>query len=239
MTAKQLAQWDEQWTNRNYSNEINALAHEIERQIMRAAPDYETLWRHARVEHFIAMQAEEDKDKAAHARHLFAAELQAEKAAKLEPNRVEGLFWSGVTRIEAGRARGGLAAASALKPARKSLEAAAAIDETFHFAGAWRVLGRIQHKAPKLMGGNGAAAVETLRRADAVSPGNSTTLLYLAEALQDLKQESEARAVLERIVVLDDQHGWRWEQERDRRRARLLLASDAGDGASTEPKDDS
>lgn len=221
MRAIRLSDWDEMWEQRH--DGVATLASEIQRAVVSSEPSYNVLWRHARLEHFQALQAE-DEDAAARARHLFAADIQAGKAVKLEPERIEGLFWAGVASIEAARARGGLAAANALRTARKRLESAAALDETFHFAGPYRVLGRIAQRAPKLLGGDLKAAQEFYRRSLEIAFDHSTTLLYLAEAQREAGEEGMARRTLLRIIEGPVQTNWRWEQERDQRRARLLLA---------------
>ncbi|HEX8550289.1 MAG TPA: TRAP transporter TatT component family protein [Abditibacteriaceae bacterium] len=226
-----LSEWDELWATRHEAT--TTLGNEIGRAVAQGEESYDVLWRHARLEHFLALQAEVNKDKAAHAQHLFAAELQANKALKLEPQRVEGLFWAGVARIEAARVRGSLAAMSALRPARTNLEAAAKLDETFHFAGPYRVLGRIAHKAPKLAGGDIKHAIELYRKSLQIAPDNSTTLLYLAEALHESGDKSGAEDALKQIIMAPPLDGWRWEQERDKPRARLLLAGADDDAAKT------
>jgi hypothetical protein len=232
--------WDHLWKQR-YDGTAG-LAAEIERAIMSEEPSYEVLWRHARLEHFLAMQAEET-DAAAYARHMFAADIQADKAMKLEPNRVEGLFWAGVAGIEAARVRGGLAVATALRGARQHLEQAAALDASFHEAGPYRVLGRIAQRAPRILGGDLKAALDFYRRSLDIAFDNSTTLLYLAETQRELKDEASARRTLLRIIEAPVQPHWRWEQERDKRRARLLLAettaADKMGGSSGQTKDDS
>ena len=217
-------EWDELWLNRHAT--VSRMESEVDRCVLSGIESYDFFWRHARLEYFLALQAEET-DPAAHARHLFAADIQAQKALKLEPNRVEGLFWAGIACIEAARVRGSLAAATAIKSARHNLQRAAELDEKFHEAGPYRVLGRIAHRAPRLLGGDLKLAQELYKRSLDIAYDNPTTLLYLAEAQRDAGDEATARRTLLRVLEGPVQTHWQWEQERDRRRARLLLSEPA------------
>ncbi len=155
--------------------------------------------------------------------HFAAGASEAFEAARLQPNRVEGHFWAGVNSIEASRLAGTIAAARALPQASRHIERSARIDETYHFAAPLRVSGRITHLRPMILGGNLDAAVYLLRRALQIAPQNSTTLLYLAQALRADRQPAEARSVLRQLVEAPIDPDWRWEQERDKAIAHTLL----------------
>jgi tetratricopeptide (TPR) repeat protein len=161
----------------------------------------------------------------AQARQLFTLGTQAaqEALASGSAYSVEAHFWYGVNHIEAARLQGKIASARALGDATRHIERAAAIDETYHFAGPLRVLGRIMHMRPLLLGGDLNKAVDFLRRALQVSPDNSTTMLYLAEALFADRQLAETRSVVKRIIEGAPDPAWQWEQARDRKAAQAIL----------------
>lgn len=224
MKSIDFEEWDVLWASRHAG--ISSLKSLIDRCVLNGEDSYGFYWRHARLEYFMALQAEET-DSAAHARHMFAADIQAQKALKLEPNRVEGLFWSATAGIDAARVRGALSAAATVRSARQHLQQAAALDEAFHQAGPYRVLGRIAQRTPKLLGGDLKAAQDWYRRSLDIAFDNSTTLLYLAETQRECGDETSARRTLLRLIEGPVQPHWQWEQERDRRKARMLLSEAA------------
>lgn len=187
------------------------------------ANDYGWLWRAARLDHFCAMQVHETD--IAGARALFAQGAgRSHAAAQLEGDRVEAAFWSATCALEAARLSGKLAAAAALGRAQKQLNRAAQIDETYHFAGPLRVLGRVTHLKPLILGGNLDYALAFFERALQIAPDNSTTLLYYADALIADNQPAKARSTLKQILAAPPLENWIWESERDRDLARVMMA---------------
>ena len=184
-------------------------------------PDrYGWTWRAARLYHFRAMQAEDDPSQA---RALFARGAERARVGEsLEGDRVEAAFWAATCGLEAARLSGKLAAAAALGRAQKQLNRAAQIDETYHFAGPLRVLGRVTHLKPLIMGGNLDYAVAFFERALQIAPTNSTTLLYYADALIADNQPAKARRTLKKIIEAPPLENWIWESERDRELARQM-----------------
>jgi tetratricopeptide (TPR) repeat protein len=215
---------DEQWRDRHDATQFAAYEAALDKALYeQKMPDFATLWRWARMSHFRAMQSLQNGDKAAAQRHYAAGAQEAAAALRLQPNRVEGLFWHGVNTIEAARLSGKFNAMRVLSQATKEMEHAAQAQEEFYFAGPLRVLGRITHKKPLLLGGDINKAVAFFQRALQVVPLNSTTQLYLAEALLDDQQLREARSVLTGIIEAAPDPNWRWEQTRDKVLAQALL----------------
>src|SRR6185436_3595772 len=88
-------------------------------------------------------------------RQLHAAGINAgERAIALNSERVEGHFWAGVNLALFAESNGGLRGARAVLWARSELKMAARVNENYHGAGPLRVLGRLEHKAPRLLGGS-------------------------------------------------------------------------------------
>jgi tetratricopeptide (TPR) repeat protein len=185
--------------------------------------EYSLLWRAARYFHFRAMQCDEDKD-AQQARAYFSQGVQSGRGAmEVNANEVEGCFWCGVNEIEAARHTSTLATLATLGKASARIERAAKIDESFHFAGPLRVMGRIIHRKPLLLGGSAGVAIEYFKRALQLAPDNSTTQIYYAEALLTEQQKPEARRVLNDVLHAPDDESWKWEQSRDRKIAQQML----------------
>ena len=190
-----------------------------------ANSDYELLWRLAQWEHFRALQvlAGDESDASAAKTYLESGAKRASRAMELERHRVEGWFWNGVCTLEAGRLSGTFAAARALPSATRHIERAMAIDESYHWAGPLRVLARITHYKPLILGGSVDRALDIYRRALQIAPDNSTTLLYYCEALLADQQNALARQTLQKIINAPDDAAWRWEQARDRKLAQIMI----------------
>ena len=192
---------------------------------MGADSDYELLWRLAQWEHFRALQvlAGEASDTATAKTHLESGAKRAVRAMGLEHHRVEGWFWNGVCALEASRLGGAFATARALPSATRHIERAMAIDESYQWAGPLRVLARITHYKPLILGGSVDRALDIYRRALQIAPDNSTTLLYYCEALLADQQNALARQTLQGIINAPDDEAWRWEQARDRKLAQQMI----------------
>jgi tetratricopeptide (TPR) repeat protein len=219
---------DERWTNRHDATVFEELESELDRALYnQKTPDYPLVWRWARLSHFRAMQAQEAGDWVAAQRHFKEGAKEAETAAALQPNRVEGLFWAGVCLIESARLTNKLAALRVLNTATHHIDRAANIDETYHFAGPLRVQGRMTHRRPLLLGGSINLACDIYRRALELAPENSTTRLYYAEAILADQEWEKAREQLRYILNAPPCTGWIWEQERDKKLAHALLEEHA------------
>ena len=219
----QFAEFDALYVNRHVTENLNTLQNVLLEEIKPGKPDnYGWLWRAARLDHFRAMLFGDSPELA---RALFAGGAeQARAAAKLEGDRVEAAFWEATCNLEAARLSGKLAAAASLGKAQKQLNRAAQIDERYHFAGPLRVLGRVTHLKPLVLGGNLDYAIAFFERALQISPDNSTTLLYYADALIADNQPAKARSTLKQIIAAPPLENWIWESERDRELARAMMA---------------
>jgi len=185
--------------------------------------DFEVCWRAARFEHFLGMQALERDDNRA-ARALFEQGARHAKAAEeAEFARVEGAFWRGVCELEAARATGALAVTRVFFAAEKRLERAACLDETYHEGGPARVLGRIFHHKPLVLGGSLDRALAFYERALQIAPDNSTTLIYQTDAFLADHQPTAARRALKQILALEARDDWVWETARDQKIAQRWL----------------
>lgn len=184
------------------------------------ADRYEVQWRLARALFFLGQQAG-SRDSS---RQLYAAGIGAgERAVALNDDRVEGHFWVGVSLGLFAETNGGIRGARALRWARLELKRAIKIDERYHGAGPLRVLGRLDHKAPRILGGNRKRSRELLDRALAIAPLNSVTLTYAAELAIDNGERSRASDLLRQVIESPIDAEWQFEHDRDRALARSLL----------------
>ena len=180
---------------------------------------YEVQWRLARAMFFLGQQAESAPEKL----QLHSSAMDAgARAVALNPERVEGHFWAGVNLAlyaESARAPRGI---RAVLRARSELKRAIEIAENYHEAGPLRVLARLEHRAPRLLGGNRKRSRVYFDRALAIAR-NKVTLLYAAELALDEGEQERAAGLLEEIIAGPPEPEWEFENSRDREIARSLL----------------
>jgi len=211
---------DALYRERERIENIHASVELLESAAAVAAADFETMWRSGRALFFLGQEAE---TKTA-AREFHARGAQAcERAARLAPGRVEGHFWLGVNLALQAQATNPLTAIRLARRARRSLERAVRIDPGFHDAGPLRVLARLKHKLPRLLGGNRALAQADFIRAIELAPSNTVTRIYFAELLLEMGDVASARRELETVLELPLRPEWKFETERDRRLAQQML----------------
>ncbi|MEK6323496.1 MAG: TRAP transporter TatT component family protein [Acidobacteriota bacterium] len=181
---------------------------------------YEVQWRLARALFFLGQQAGSRES----SRQLYSAGIAAgERAVALNSERVEGHFWVGVNLSLFAAVNRGIRGARAIRWARAELKLAAAISESYHDAGPLRVLGRLEHKAPRILGGNLKRSRELLDRALAIAPLNSVTLTYAAELAIEIGKRDAAVSLLQQVIESPIDAEWEFENKRDRELARSLL----------------
>jgi len=181
---------------------------------------YEVQWRLGRALFFLGQQADTNSAK----RQLHAAAIGASKRAiSLNNDRVEGHFWAGVNLALFAESNGGIRGARAILWARDELKLAAKISESYHDAGALRVLGRLEHKAPGFLGGSLKRSQKYFDRALEIAPRNSVTLMYATELAIDKGERDRAVSLLERIIAAPVDPEWEYENRRDQELARLKL----------------
>ena len=181
---------------------------------------YEVQWRLSRALFFLGQEAGSRES----SRQLHSAGIEAgERAVALNPERVEGHFWVGVNLSLFAGVNRGIRGARAMRWARSELKLAGAINERYHDAGPLRVLGRLEHKAPRILGGNLKRSRELFARALEIAPENSVTLTYAAELAIDMGNRDIAVSLLKRMIEAPLDTQWEFENKRDREIARLLL----------------
>jgi tetratricopeptide (TPR) repeat protein len=184
------------------------------------AQDYEAAWRLGRALFFLGQEAGSERDaRADHARGATACE----RAARLKPSRVEGHFWLGVNLALLARLENSFKALGHALRARRFLQRAIHLDPAYHAAGPLRVLARLQHKLPTLLGGGQKRARANFERAIRLAPANTVTRLYFAELLIEIGDTPRARDELEAILNAPPDPAWAFESARDRRIAQEML----------------
>jgi hypothetical protein len=192
-------------------------------QLLQAAEDtarYEVAWRLGRALFFLGQEAERVEEvRRAHARGA----LFSQQAARHEAGRVEGHFWLGVNLALLAQVENPLNALRYARRARRSLLQAVELDAAYHAAGPLRVLARLQHKLPRLLGGGTSRARANYERAIELAPANTVTRLYFAELLLAVGDVQRARVQLEALLQTQPEAHWAFESARDRELARRML----------------
>ena len=184
-----------------------------------AADRYEVQWRVARSLFFLGQCAQSSVEKA----HFHSIAVEAGQRAVAQHNsRVEGHFWLGVNLALFAEASGGLRAALALLRARRELKKAADICESYHGAGPLRVLGRLEHHAPLLLGGSRRRSLGYFERALATA-ANSVTMIYAAELIAAIGDRQRASELLQKVTSFPVDPEWEFENLRDRQLAQAML----------------
>jgi tetratricopeptide (TPR) repeat protein len=211
---------DALYMERERIENIRASVELLESAAAVAADDFETLWRIGRAHFFLGQEAETKT--AAREFHARGTHF-SERAARRAPSRVEGHFWLGVNLALQAQTTNRLAAIPLVWRARRALERAARIDPAFHDAGPLRVLARLKHKLPRLLGGGRARAHADFIRAIELAPSNTVTHLYFAELLLETGDVASAERELKTVLQSPLRPEWKFETERDRRLAQEML----------------
>ncbi len=183
---------------------------------------FETSWRIARACFFLGQEA--DQPKTAVDFHRAGA-TAADLAARATPDNVEGHFWLGVNLALMAQLESPLKAVVDARRAKRALQRAIRLDASYHAAGPLRVLARLQHKLPRLLGGGLADSQANFERALSLAPANTVTRIYFAELLLEIGAVERARAQLQMVLSAPPDAAWSFEIERDQRLAQKLLTT--------------
>jgi tetratricopeptide (TPR) repeat protein len=189
-----------------------------------ALEEFDAAWRVGRARFFLGQEDQTVEGRRSQYRAGVAASAIA---TYLNPKRVEGKFWLGVNLAllasEMSSEKKLWSAASLALKARRSLLQAIELNPSYHGAGPLRVLARLEHKLPALLGGGKARARRRFEEAIQTDPTNTVTRIYFAELLFELGEQSLASKQLEHVLSATEDATWAFEIERDKRIARSLL----------------
>lgn len=202
-------------------SEIKNIALSVELLKDAAANSYEAAWRLGRALFFLGQETQSQVE--AHAHHAQGASA-CRRAVKLRPERVEGQLWLGVNLALMAQTEKQFRAFRHVLSAKRALRRAARIDPGYHAAGPFRVLGRVQHKLPRVFGGGHKNARANFEQALQLAPDNTVTRTYFAELQLEIGEEHSAREHLEAILRSKPDPAWDFETKRDQKFAREKLA---------------
>ncbi|MEP1216973.1 MAG: tetratricopeptide repeat protein [Marinobacter sp.] len=127
---------------------------------------------------------------------------EAEQFVADYPNRAEPLIWQGIVLSTYAGARGGLGALGLVKDARKSLEAAIAIDDRALHGSAYTSLGSLYYQVPgwPLSFGDDKQAQQYLQKALAINPEGIDPNYFFGDFLLEQGEEARARIYLNKAL---------------------------------------
>lgn len=189
-------------------------------QPLAAAGDHEATWRICRALFFLGQEASGKRE----ARRFHKQAVTAgERAINAATNRVEIYFWLGVNLALLAEVENVFRAARHALRAKRLLSRAAELDPSYHGAAPLRVLAKLTHKLPTLLGGSTKQARLFFEQAIELAPSNTVTRIYFAEMLLEIGDATLARTQLEALLDAPIDPAWAFETKRDRHLTLELL----------------
>ena len=179
---------------------------------------YDADWRLAKFDYYLATHTDgEYRDRA------FREGVDAGKTAvALQPDKPDGHFWLGANyggSLES-ESISGLAS---LEDVRKEMDTVLKLDEGYQDGSAYMVLGLLDLKAPKIVGGDPQRAVAEMEKGVKFGKGNAFLRLHLAEAYRAVGRPDDARQQLEAILSMTPDPNYLPELHEAQAQARQLL----------------
>jgi tetratricopeptide (TPR) repeat protein len=162
---------------------------------------YEAMWRLAKFKFYLA---DHESDKEQKSKVLQAGIAAAERAIKLDANRVEGHFWLGANKGEYADLKGGFAALGLVKTVRREFETALTLDPNYAKGSTHLALGQMLIEMPKLLGGSDKKGLDYLEGGLKFGAQNAELKLYLAQQYAKKGRLEEAKKLLAEILKEDD-----------------------------------
>jgi tetratricopeptide (TPR) repeat protein len=120
---------------------------------------------------------------------------------KLHAERPEGHFWLGAN-YGGSAERSTLAGLSSVEDIRSEMDTVIKIDEKFQNGSAYLGLGQLYLRAPRVLGGDTAKAIQYLQKGEQIAPENALIKLYLAEAYHMAGRDAESRKQIDVLLAM-------------------------------------
>ncbi|MDQ3634619.1 MAG: TRAP transporter TatT component family protein [Acidobacteriota bacterium] len=148
-----------------------------------------------------------------------------EQGVEVDEDSLEANFWLSVNYGSYGQEKGIMKSLSLITPIKDLSEKCIELDESYFYGGAWRILGRLYHKAPgfPLSLGNNKKALECFEKALEFGPKFYLNHLFLAELYISTRKKDKAREHLEWILEAPLNKNYEREDESYKRDAERLL----------------
>jgi Tfp pilus assembly protein PilF len=189
------------------------------RQAITADPgNYDAAWRLAKFNYYLATHVE-----GAQREQAFRAGIEAGKTAvQLQGGKPEGHFWLGANyggSLESETISG----LANVEDVRKEMETVLKINEGYQDGSAYMVLGLVDLKAPKIVGGEPQRAVTEMEKGLRFGNGNAFLRFHLAEAYQAVGRTDDARQQVNTILSMTPDPNYLPELKEAQTQARQML----------------
>ena len=160
--------------------------------------NYDAAWRVAKFDYYVATHTANDGERD---RAFREGIDQGKQAVKLQDGKPEGHFWLGAN-YGGSAETGTLAGMATVEDIRHEMETVIRLDESFQNGSPYMVLGLVDLKAPKLLGGDPEKAVSDMEKGLRFGATNAFLHLHLAEAYIAVKRSDDARKQLDAIISM-------------------------------------
>jgi tetratricopeptide (TPR) repeat protein len=180
--------------------------------------NYEANWRLAKFNFYLASHTEGDYQKRAFGEGITAGKT----AVSLQSNKPEGHFWLGANYGGTLQAET-ISGLASIQDVRSEMETVLKLNEGYQDGSAYMVLGLLDLKAPKIVGGDQQRAVTELEKGLQFGKANAFLRLHLAEAYQAVGRSEDARQQLNAILSMTPDPNYLPELHEAQTQARELL----------------
>jgi hypothetical protein len=211
---------DALYRNRAVLTDARAAAALWEAQVKGNAAQFDAWWKLARVQYWLGGHDVETARRRALERGVEAGR----QAARLQPSRPEGFFWTAANMgalAESFGLRQGLKYRGEIKEA---LETVLRLDPGYQRGSADRALGRWYFKVPGLFGGSNRKSEAHLRKSLAYDAESTVSHFFLAETLFDMNRDKEAVEELKKVLSAAYDAEWEAEDREYKQKATERLA---------------
>jgi tetratricopeptide (TPR) repeat protein len=189
---------DDYWLGRQNLDNVRRGISLLREDLDKNPRDYEAWWRIGKLDSFVARHSwGSEKNRA-----LNDGITAGKKAVALQPGRVEGHFWLGANEGLLAEEGGLLEGLKLVDNIRREMETVVKLDPDYEEGSGLRTLGRVYYRAPFFKGGDKRRSVALLEECLHKFPGNSLTMLYLADSYIAVGRRAEARDLLQTILRL-------------------------------------
>ena len=189
------------------------------RQAITADPgSYDAAWRLAKFDYYLATHT----DNGARDNALREGIQAGKTAVQLQGGKPEGHFWLGAN-YGASLESDSIAAPSSIDDVRKEMETVLTINQGYQDGSAYMVLGLVDLKAPKIVGGDPQKAVTEMEKGLRFGNTNAFLHLHLAEAYQAVGRSSDAHQQLNTILSMKPDPNYLPELKEAQNQARQII----------------
>jgi Tfp pilus assembly protein PilF len=180
--------------------------------------NYDANWKLAKYNFYLAGHTQGDYPERA-----FREGVNAGKTAvSLQPNKPEGHFWLGANYGGSLQAET-ISGLASIQDVRSEMETVLKLNEGYQDGSAYMVLGLLDLKAPRMVGGDQQRAVTELEKGLQFGKANAFLRLHLAEAYQAVGRSEDARQQLNAIMSMTPDPNYLPELHEAQAQARQLL----------------